>query len=71
MSPFLEGEAVQDWPALIGVPVADAIAAILRERLGVDIELQPEGAQIGEVYRPNRVVIYHAGGVVTTLPSVG
>lgn len=71
MGRFLRGESARDWPALVGRPVADAVAVIGRDCPHHSIDVVREGDIEREDYCPTRVTVHHTNDIVTTMPTVG
>lgn len=64
--------AVTSFPALLGAPVADAVAAIRASNAALHVVALEEGGMMTMDWREDRVrVIHNAAGLVTQVPRVG
>uniref|UniRef100_J3M397 Uncharacterized protein n=1 Tax=Oryza brachyantha TaxID=4533 RepID=J3M397_ORYBR len=62
--------AKRSWPEVVGLPMQEAKAAILKDKPDADIVVLPVGAPTTRDRRPNRVRIFGAATVAET-PTIG
>ncbi|KAF7066384.1 hypothetical protein CFC21_072377 [Triticum aestivum] len=64
-------EEKTSWPEVVGLPVEEAKAIILRDKPGADIVVLPVGSIVDAQFIANRVRIFINGTTVAETPIVG